>query len=75
MVHHGIWNHGGKEDHVAIKTTHEEASGEEKIKLQREAATVKQLLHNNIIKFYGVITSIEKVRMHIISINIVLYIL
>ena len=71
MVHHGIWNHGGKEEEVAIKTAHKEA----KIKLQREAATVKQLLHNNIIKFYGVITSKEKVRMHIISINIVLYIL
>ena len=71
MVHHGIWNHGGKEEEVDIKTAHKEA----KIKLQREAATVKQLLHNNIIKFYGVITSKEKVRMHIISINIVLYIL
>lgn len=58
-----MWKHtGGKADQVAIKTLHDEASEEEKTKLLREAATIQQFLHINIIKFYGVTTSKEKVR-------------
>ena len=62
VVHHGVWNHIGKTDQVAIKTLHDDVLEEEKIKLLREAATVQQFLHNNIMKFYGVITSQERVR-------------
>ena len=62
VVYHGLWNHSGKEDEVAIKTSHIEASEEEKLKLLREAATVQLFLHTNIIKFYGVIMSRERVR-------------
>ena len=62
VVYHGLWSHSGKEDQVAIKTLHIEASEEEKLKLLREAATVQLFLHINIIKFYGVIISRERVR-------------
>lgn len=62
VVHHGVWNHIGKAVQVAIKTLHDEVSEEEKIKLLREAATVQQFLHINIITCYGVITSEERVR-------------
>ena len=68
VVYHGLWNHSGKEDLVAIKTSHIEASEEEKLKLLREAATVQLFLHINIIKFYGVITSRERVRINKLSI-------
>ena len=62
IVYHGVWNHIGTKDQVAIKTLHGEASEEDKIKLLKEAATVQQFLHINIIKFYGVITGGERVR-------------
>ena len=62
VVHHGVWNHIGKTDQVAIKTLRDEVSEGGKTKLLREAATVQQFLHINIIKFYGVITSRERVR-------------
>ena len=62
VVYHGVWKRTGKADHVAIKTLHDEVSEGEKTKLLREAATVQQFLHINIIKFYGVITSGERVR-------------
>ena len=62
VVHRGVWNHSGKADQVAIKTLHDEVLEEERTKLLREAATVQQFLHINIIKFYGVITSRERVR-------------
>lgn len=63
-MYHGVWNHKiiGTKDQVAVKTLHSEISKEEKIKLLGEAATIQQFLHNNIIKFYGVITSGETVR-------------
>ena len=63
VVHHGVWKHtAGKAGQVAIKTLRDEASEEEKTKLLREAATVHQFLHINIIKFYGIVTSRERVR-------------
>ena len=62
VVYRGLWNHRGRKDQVAIKTLHNKASEEEKLKLLREASTVQQFLHINIIKFYGVITSRERVR-------------
>ena len=61
-MYHGVWNHNGIVNQVAIKTLYDEASKEEKTKLLREAATVQRFLHTNIVKFYGVITSRGRVR-------------
>lgn len=61
VVYRGVWHNTWETDQAAIKTLHNEASEEDKIKLLREAAIIHQFLHDNIMKLHGVVTSGERV--------------
>lgn len=69
MVSHGVWYHNEQAEQVAIKTLRDEVTEEDKKTLMKEAAIIKQFVHDNIVKLYGVVTNRDSVSLVVRSIS------
>lgn len=60
-VHKGHWMVPGGKIQVAIKTLNPESSSDDEVMLLKEAATMGQFIHPNVVKLLGVVTVGEPV--------------
>ncbi len=54
-VSKGVWELSGGR-HVAVKTLHQSASAEDRVRFLQEAAITGQFHHPNIVELFGVVT-------------------
>ena len=62
IMYRAEWNSPLGEFEVAVKSMTDKSDSPDTLRLLREAATLGQFKHNNVLRFYGVVTLSEPVR-------------